>query len=223
MADLSPDIVEVLHAGAADGLGYCCRPGQVEKLFPALKEAEKLGYLRFLDIERPWITDAGRAAIGAPSQAEADRAKLIEIDSRRRKLVPTRDQDPRTDFDYRSYRTMKYVCVLAVKQPDTREGALTLRVGRTLKGDPQFLGPRNSIILPESQGRFVLTLMPEWIVRKSGLPTYPMPLDETDPAWTADERAAWDRLRQVCFSVNSRIRNAGRTRQKRTMHYGETA
>jgi hypothetical protein len=221
MTDLAPDVVDLLRAGAADGLGYCCRPSQVVKLYPAIQEAERAGYVRWIG-EHPWITPQGRKAIGAPSEAESDRAKFIEMCSRRKKLVPAKRDDPRTDFDYRSYRSMDYVCTLVVKQPDARENPTSIRVGRSLSSEPQFLGPRNSIILSESEGRFVLAVMPAWLVRKCLLPTYPMPLDDEDPAYTAEERVTWNRLRQVCHSVNARIRNAGR-RQTERFRYGESA
>jgi hypothetical protein len=221
MDSLSPEVVDLLRAGAADGLGYCCRPSQIEKLYPAIQAAERAGYLRWIG-EHPWITEAGRKAIGAPTEAEADRARRIKLCSVRTKLVPAKRDDPRTDFDYRSYRSMDYVCTLLVKQPDARENPTSIRVGRSLNSDPQFLGPRNSIILPESEGRFVLALMPSWLLRRALLPTYPYPLDDEDPAFTAEERVAWNRLRQVCHSVNARIRAAGR-RQSERFRYGESA
>ena len=230
--EVSPEMAELLRAGAADHLGIICRPGQVQKHFHILRDAERLGYLRWLDITRPWITDAGRRAIGAPSQAEADRAKLILLCAGARKpLTPAKRFDPRTDFDYRSYKSMGWICTLVVRQPDPRLGPRTVRVGRSLTSTPQFLGARNSVIQPESDDRFVLTLVPSWMTRpiKRGADVdppifspYPFPLDETDPAFTDDERAAWDRLRQVCMSVNSRIRNAGR-REPQKYRFGENA
>jgi hypothetical protein len=221
--DLSPETVELLRRGVTEGHGLVCRPGEVRKLFPLLREAERLDYLRFLDVERPWITPAGRAAIGAPTEAEADHAKLVLLCGGARKpLVPAKRDDPRTDFDYRSYRSIGYVCVLVVKQADHRENPTTLRVGRTLSSEPQFLGPKNSILLPESEGRFSLALMPAWLVKRAGLSTYPLHLDEDDPAWTEQERETWSRLRQVCYSVNSRIRNSNR-RPKQNLRFGETA
>lgn len=223
MEALAPELADLLRAGAADDLGICCRPSQVTKLYPALREAERLGYVRFLDIERPWITDSGRAAIGAPPQLDADYAKLTELCRRRKSLVPARKDDPRTDFDYRSYKAMGYVCTLAVRQPDAREKPATLRVGRTLQSDPQFLGPRNAIILPESEGtRFALAVMPKWLIERAGFSTWPMALPDDEP-WTEDERATWDRLRQVCHSVNSRIRTGGRRSPTAKLHYGEFA
>lgn len=219
-AELSDEMVELLRAGAADHLGIVCRPGQVEKNWAVLREAERLGYLRFLDMTQPWITDAGRAAIGAPSQAEAARAKLVEICSRRPRLIPDKRRDPRTDFDYRSYRAMNYVCTLVVKQPDHRENPLTVRVGRTLTSDPQFLGPNNSIVQPESDPRFLLAVMPDWLLKRADFSTYPMPLDENE--WSESDRATWDRLRMVCYSINARIRTAGR-RQPQKYRFGESA
>lgn len=220
--DMSPEMAELLRAGAADGIGLCCSPGQVEKNYAVLRECERLGYLRWLNIEQPWITDAGRAAIGAPSQSEQSRLRLIELCNQRRKLEPPRRLDPRTDFDYRSYLSLGYVCTLVVKQFDRRHEPATIRVGRTLRGDPQFLGPKNAIVLPESEGRFVLAVMPPWLVRTARFPTYPLPLDESDPDFTDAERAAWDRLRNICISVNARIRSAGRNRPEK-FRYGESS
>ncbi|MCK1541416.1 hypothetical protein IVB12_05345 [Bradyrhizobium sp. 179] len=221
---LSPEMAEMLRAGAAHELGIICRPGQVQKLWPLLREAERLGYLRFLGMERPWITEQGRRAIGAPSQAEADRARLVALCGRRKPLQPRRDEDPRTDFDYRSYRSMDYVCTLVVRQPDGRANPSTVRIGKSLSSDPQFLGPRNAIILPECQGTpFVLALMPKWLLDRALFPTCPFPLDEEDAAWSAEDRAIWDRLRNVCMSVNTRIRRGGNRRPTAKLHYGEYA
>jgi hypothetical protein len=206
-ATLAPEMIELLRAGADHTLGIVCRPGQVRKLWPLITEAERHGWIRLLDVEKPWITDAGRKAIGAPSQAEASHAKLVE-ECKRCKPVLRASADPRTDFDYRSYQANDFVCVLAVKQPDARVEPATIRVGRDLSSAPQFLGPKNSIVQPESEGSFVLAVMPHWIVRKALLPTYPFALNEDEP-WTENERALWDRLRNVCISVNTRIRRGG--------------
>lgn len=118
---------------------------------------------------------------------------------------------------------MGWVCVLVVKQPDDRPNAGTTRVGRTLTSPRQHLGAKNSIIQPESTGRFVLAVVPRWLVKVASFPTYPMPLDESDPAWTDDERATWDRLRQICVSVNARIQRGGSTPQQQKFRYGESA
>lgn len=220
--DLTPEMADLLRAGAADHLGIVCSPGQVQKNWKLLRELQAMGLVRFPSIEQPWITDAGRAAVGAPSQAQVDRARFIEMCGRRKRLVPEKSRDPRTDFDYRSYRAMNYVCTLVMKQPDLREEPTSLRVGRSLTSDPQFLGSKNSVILPESEGRFVLALMPHWLISRAGLSTYPLPLDETDPSFTEDERKLWDRLRMVCYSVNARIRAAGRKKTER-FRWGESA
>jgi hypothetical protein len=219
--DLSPEALSLLRAGATHKHGFCCLPGQVVKNYRFLHEAERAGLLRFLQ-GSPWITDTGRRAIGAPSQDELARAEFVAACNLRRRLRPDRRDDPRTDFDYRSYRANKYACTLLVKQPDYRENPSTLRVGKTLRSDPQFLGARNSIIQPESEGRFVLTVMPDFIIRRALLSTHPYPLDETDENFTDAERATWDRLRQICISINSRIRSAGRTSTER-FRFGESA
>lgn len=218
--ELTAEMAELLRAGATDRLGIVCSPGQVQKNWQSLRELQALGYVRFPNIEQPWITEAGRRAIGAPSQAEVDRAAFIEMCSRRKRLVPEKRHDPRTDFDYRSYRSMGYACTLAIRQPDYRDDPPTIRVGRSLTSDPQYLGPNNSIVLQESDETFVLAVMPDWLIQRAGLSTYPLPLDETE--WSEDARARWDRLRNVCHSVNSRIRNAGRKRPER-FRYGESA
>ncbi len=218
--DLSPEAIELLRAGSVHGIGLCCTPGQVRKNYAALRECERLGYLRFINIEQPWITDAGRRAIGAPTQAEYDRERLVAAFGRR-SIHPAKRNDPRTDFDYRSYRACGYVCTLVMKQIDGRYNPVTVRVGKTLTSDPQFLGPNNSIVL-EAEGRFVLAVMPKWLLGRAAFSTYPLPLDETDPEFSDVERETWERLRRVCQSVNSRIKTAGR-RITEKRRFGEYA
>lgn len=230
---VTPEMAELLRAGTTDQLGLICRPGQVQKNYPALRAAEKLGYLRFLDVYRPWITPEGRAAIGAPTEAAADRARaMLLLATVRKPLVPAKRDDPRSDFDYRSYKSMGYVCTLVIRQPDPRDDPKTVRVGRSLTSEPQYLGPRNAILQPESEGRFVLALVPGWMVRPINqsqlscrLPAFsscPMPLDESDESFTDEERELWERLRRICSSINSRIRNANR-RQPDKLRFGEFA
>jgi hypothetical protein len=115
---------------------------------------------------------------------------------------------------------MGYVCTLVVKQPDQRVNPLTVRVGRTLRSDPQFLGPNNSIVQPESTAHFLLVVMPAWLLKRTGFYTYPLALDETE--WSDADVATWDRLRGVCYAINSRIRNAGRRTPQR-YRFGENA
>ncbi len=221
-ANVSPEMARLLRAGVSDGIGIICRPGQVRKFWPILREAERLGYLRFLDIERPWITDEGRAAIGAPSQVDADYARLVLLCRGARKpLVPAKRDDPRTDFDYRSYSAAGYVCILAVKAPDDRLQPHTIKIIVPNSSRTQGLGGDNSIIQPESEGRFVVAVVPDWLQKLTGLPTYAMPLSE-DEYWTDPERATWDRLRSVCISINSRIRNSNRAAPERR-RFGENA
>lgn len=219
---LAPEMVEMLRAGAEHDLGTICRPGQVQKLWPLLSEAARLKLVVFLDMERPMITDMGRRAIGAPSQAEASHARLVELCRRCKPLQPRPDADPRTDFDYRSYKSMNYACVLAVKQPDARVAPATIRVGRSLNSEPQFLGQKNAIVLAESQDPFVLAVMPKWLITRTLLPTCPFALPEEEP-WSDAERELWNRLREVCMSVNTRIRRGGSRQSTGKLHYGEYA
>lgn len=222
-ADLAPEMVDLLRAGAAHDIGIICRPGQVQKHWSTLREAERLKLIFFADLERPVITDMGRRAIGAPTQLDADYARLKALCGRKKPAL-RRDEDPRTDFDYRSYRSMGYVCTLVVRQPDTRCNPATVRVGKTLKSEPQFLGPRNSIVLPECDGTpFVLALMPKWLLDRAMFPTCPFALDEDDASWSADDRATWERLRHLCMSVNTRIRRGGNRQPTGKLHYGEYA
>ena len=222
--ELTPEMAELLRAGANHNHGLICVPGQVQKHWKTLRQAERLGYLRFLDIERPWITEAGRAAIGEPTEMEADyrrRVALLSSLNKRKPLIPTPAKDPRTDFDYRSYKSCGYVCVLAVKLPDDRPDARTIKVGRPGSSEHHFFGAGNSIVQPESEGRFVLAVMPDWLQRRWKFLTYPLALPD-DSDWTDDERAIWERLTRVCISINSRIQNAGR-KVHESRRYGETA
>lgn len=222
--DLAPELVDLLRAGAAHDIGIICLPGQVQKHWATLREAERLKLIFFQDIEHPVITDMGRRAIGAPSQVDADYARLKALCGGRKRLTPRPDADPRTDFDYRSYKACGYVCTLVVRQRDDRYNPTTIRVGKTLTSDPQFLGPKNSQVLPEcADTPFVLALMPKWLFDRTGFSAYPLALDEDDAAWTDADRATWTRLRDVCFSVNSRIRNSGRRTPTAKLAYGQYA
>lgn len=219
--ELSPELAKLLRAGIADRYGFVCPPGQVEKNMAHLCDGERSGLLRFVNLTHPRITDKGRAAIGAQSEAEEMRAETQAICAeilKTMRLDPEKRRDPRTDFDYRSWNSMGWVCTLVFRQPDHRDVKPTVRVSRTPNGDPQFLGSRNSVIQPESTEKFVLAVVPEWmtgiIKKKDGstaLPifsTYLLPIDETDPAFTDEDREEWRRLTAVCYSINSRIRRA---------------
>lgn len=222
--DLTPEMAELLYAGANHQLGLCCIPGRVQKNWQILKRLERLGFIRFITLEQPWITESGRVAIGAPSEMEADRRRriaLLATYNRRKPLIPTPQKDPRTDFDYRSYRSCGYVCVLAVKLPDERPDARTIKVGRPGSSDHHYFGNGNSIVQQESEGRFILAVMPGWLQRRWSFLTYPLALPD-DGGWSDAERASWERLSRVCNSINSRIRNSGR-RSRQNLHYGETA
>jgi hypothetical protein len=234
--ELSPELVELLWVGADHKYGLCCMPGQVRKNWALLHEGERLGFIRFLvgNIRNPWITDAGRTAIGAPPEGEKQRVELRQICAdyaKRRALDPVKRNDPRTDFDYRSWKTMGWRCTLVFRQRDDRAVKRSVRVGKTPTSEPQFLGAKNSTIQPESTERFVLAVVPDWMTRpikKYGefkpapFTTYPLPLDETDTSFTDEERETWRRLSGVCFSVNSRIRRAGQNRRERGA-FGEYA
>jgi len=74
--DIAPEMEALLRAGAENRCGLCCIPGEVRKNWETLREAERLGYVRFLDITRPWVTDEGRRAVGLPGELEASRAAL---------------------------------------------------------------------------------------------------------------------------------------------------
>jgi len=221
MIDLSDAARALLEAGANHKNGICCLPGQVQKNWTDLRALERAGYIRWLDMEQPWITAKGRAAIGAPGEYAIARLHPL---LKRKPLEPKPSDDPRTDFDYRSYKAADYLCTLVVRQPDYRTAPSTIRVGKSLTSEPQFLGARNSIVQPESEGRFVLTLVPAWMIRKNIFSAYPWSLDENDPAFAAEERELWARLRDVCISINTRIRlGSSRPAQARSMAYGQNA
>lgn len=221
--ELSPEAVELLRRGAAHNYGLCCSPGEIHKFYRLLRESERLKYIVFLNLEQPWITPAGRAAIGAPSQADVDYAKLVLLCGAARKpLVPAKRDDPRTDFDYRSYKQMGYGCVLAVKAPDDRINPQSVKIVVPGSSKPEGLGPKNSIIQPESEGKFVVACIPLWLQRKLKLPTGNLPLPDHETRWTSEDRETWERLRNVCFSINSRIRNANRAKRQ-NLAFGQWA
>lgn len=221
---LTPEMAELLRAGADHPLGIVCIPGRVQKHWPVLTAAERLGYLRFITLEEPWITEAGRAAIGAPSEMEADRRRRVEMLTnlyKRKPLVPKKRRDPRTEFDYRSYKSMGYVGVLAVQLPDDRDDPRTVKVTRPGSAEHHYFGSNNSIIQPESEGRIVLAVMPDWLQKRWGFLTYPLALPD-DGDFSEAEIATWQHLTRVCISINSRIRFAGR-RAPEKYRFGESS
>ena len=220
VSDLPPEMIEMLWEGARDKLGIICRPGLVREKWLLLRHAEKLGFVRFLSVDVPWITAKGREAIGAPSEFEYDTDALREL-SKRRPLKPSAKSDPRSDALYQVWKMEKKVCVLLVRQEDFRDNPGTVRVTNVGSKDPQYLSDKNSTIMEESEGRFVLAVVPAWLRKVAKMSAFPLPLPDGDE-WTDEERALWGRMSDVCFSINSRIRNSGR-RKKPYLRFGETA
>lgn len=218
MTELTEAARALLEAGAADAMCRCCLPGKVREHWAELMELESRRLVRLHGFDA-YITELGRREIGALSETEATIARLRPI-LRRKPLNPRPNDDPRTDFDYRAYRTMKWNCTLVFSRLERGTNA----VSKLPSSKVEFLGANTSIVQPESEGRFVLVLVPDWMFKKNVFSSFPFPIDEDDPAFTAEERALWDRLRHTCHSINVRIRRGtAKAMPARSLGYGANA
>jgi hypothetical protein len=215
-AELSPELVELLTAAAQTTYGRVCYPYQCRgPLGLLLVQARARGFI-YYDDATPIITDAGRRAVGAPTELELickNRGGLFgkvgEAATRRR------PDDPRSRITYQSYRTARMFCTLVVKLAEPPIDARGLKC--SMNGDPirWFTLPLHRIIIqPESQGSFVLVVVPKWLAK----PFDPKRITELAGVlpdlcdsieWTEDQKTDWNRLRRKASVINTRIRNGG--------------
>lgn len=211
--DLSPEAVELLRAGAAhpDGRLLTLRR-DADGRGPALQELARLGYQRWVGWD-PMITDAGRAAIGEPSESEARLARLRKAGAEHAELRAKRNQnknpDARTAVHYRTWQTMGLVCVLVVKH---RDKIASIECSRDGSYYPHIYLPTSKIVpQPEATDEFILACVPKWLAQRAELLGITLPLS---PArhWTDEQHATWERLGRLRTSINTRIYFAHRRR-----------
>jgi hypothetical protein len=215
-AELSPELVELLRAAAQTTYGRICYPYQCRGPVGLLVvQARALGFI-YYDGATPIITDSGRKAVGAPTELELickNRGGLFAKDG----VAATRRQsdDPRSRLTYQSYRSARMFCTLVVKLSEPPSDARGLKC--SMNGDPTrwFTLPLHRIIIqPESQGRFVLVVVPKWLAK----PFDPKRITELAGVlpdlcdsieWTDQQKTDWNRLRRKAGVINTRIRSGG--------------
>jgi hypothetical protein len=212
--ELSPEMVELLTAAAQTTYGRICYPYQVRGREQVLAVMRARGLIWY-DGATPMIRDAGRKAVGAPSELEMMRrglrVKAGESASRRR------SDDPRSRITYESYRSARMFCTLVVKLAEPSPDDRSLRC--SMNGDPLrwFTLPlkKNPIIIqPESKDPFVLAVVEKWLAQLFDPKRIPE-LANVIPdlcgsiEWTAEQRDDWNRLRRKASIINTRIRNGG--------------
>jgi hypothetical protein len=118
-----------------------------------------------------------------------------------------RTPDPRSSSDYRAWKTMKMVCVLLVKHQDK---AASIECSKDGASRPRiFIPNKKHILLPESDGEFVLMLLPKWLAQKAELMGVTAGLSP-DRTWTSAEVDQWRSLSSLRLSVNTKIHSANR-------------
>lgn len=211
--DLSPKARELLDAGCA---GRHSKPvdlrSETEKYFRELEELRSVGFLRWVG-GWPMITGEGRAAIGAPSEAELDGqyAKSLQLP---RRPVPSRRN------------TEKIVLALVlVPERETPDSWFASCDGDTSK----------AVAIPKSQicefyvkqFGFCLAVMPAWIAIDRKMSQANRPGLTRSVKWTPEQRAEWRHV-QVCIkNIRHRLEQQQRyARNHPTYHkmpFGYTA
>lgn len=143
----------------------------------------------------------------------ADRAMDAAIESAA--AHNARKPDPRSILDYRAYHTMRLVCVLVVKH---RDKAASIECSRDGAWPHIYLPTKKLMVQPESEGDFILALMPKsflvWLAKQDDAPSVARTLLGVTPELAGEQTAArretWKRLERVRSSINSKIYYAKR-------------
>ena len=147
---------------------------------------------------------------------EAVREKSAEIT----RIEKAKTPDPRTDLQYKTWRTMKLFAVPIVRHSDR---AASIEVSRD--GDPTgkhaFIPLRSApIVLPESCDPLQLVLIgkpiAKWIAEKQGVSLSAVPVDLVGD-WSDDDRELWARLCALASHININIQRGGSARKPRRM------
>jgi hypothetical protein len=213
--DLSPEMVELLTAAAQTTYGRICYPYQVRGREQVLAEMRARGLIWY-DGATPMIRDAGRKAVGAPSERELICKNRGGVFAKPRETVTRRhSDDPRSRITYESYRSARMFCTLVVKLAEPDFGARGLKC--SMNGDPLrwFTLPLKQIIIqPETKAPFVLAVVPKWLAK----PFDPKRITELAAVipdlydsveWTREQKDDWNRLRRKASIINTRIRSGG--------------
>ncbi len=147
---------------------------------------------------------------------EAVREKSAEIT----RIEKAKTPDPRTDLQYKTWRTMKLFAVPVVRHSD-RPASIEVSRDGDAAGKHAFIPLRSApIVLPESRGALQLVLIAKpiakWIADKQGVSLSAVPADLVGD-WSDDDREHWARLRALATHINVNIHRGGSTRKPRRM------
>lgn len=216
-ATLSSAMVELLTAAGQTTYGRICYPYQARGRERLLADMRARGFI-YYDGATPMITDAGRKAVGCPTELELickNCGRLFvkgDVISARRQ-----PDDPRSRMTYQSWRSARMFCTLVVKLAEPSPEDRSLRC--SMNGDPLrwFTLPLKKhpiIIQPESKDPFVLAVVERWLAK----PFDPKRITELADVipdlcdsveWTDEQKADWNRLRRKASVINTRIRSGG--------------
>lgn len=147
---------------------------------------------------------------------EAVREKSAEI----ARINKAKTPDPRTDLQYKTWRTMKLFAVPVVRHSDR---LASIEVSRD--GDPTgkhaFIPLRSApIVLPESRDPLQLVLVgkpiAKWMAEKQGVSLFGVP-PELVGDWSDNDREVWMRFRALASHININIQRGGSARRPRRM------
>lgn len=147
---------------------------------------------------------------------EAVRQESKRITAREKAKTP----DPRTDLQYKTWRTMKLFAVPVVRHSDRLASIEVSRDGDAA-GKHAFIPLRSApIVLPESRDPLQLVLVSKpiakWIAEKQGVSLSAAPADLVGD-WSDDDRELWARLRALATHINVNIHRGGSARKPRRM------
>jgi hypothetical protein len=215
--NLSPEMVELLTAAAQTVHGRICYPYEVRGREKLLADMRARGFAWY-DGAQPMITDAGRKAVGAPTELELMCKSRRAFAKAGQAVTRRQPDDPRSRIAYQCYRSARMFCTLVVKLAEPPIGARGLKC--SMNGDPArffYLPLRQIIIQPESKDPFVLAIVPKWLAK----PVDPKRITELagvipdlcdSVEWTDEQNDDWNRLRRKASVINTRIRSGGERR-----------
>lgn len=181
---LSDEAIALLKAAAHAPYGRICYPGQIKDHWPALREAEALGYV-FWNGMQPEIREAGRVAVGGPSEPEANRLRLATARAEMRPAdnihpIAAARRKPAPEPDSKT-------CLLCDIRGQARDKSIQIwSHGKQRAVDV----PRSLIeVLNPDHGHWAAIVMPRWKAREQGLYGIPANTAAADPKTEMVDRA----------------------------------
>ena len=213
-AELSPEAVDLLRAGAAHSDGCpITYASEAKRKRAFLLELEARGFLRFLNFNEPMVTDAGRAFIGAPGEMEQSRQRLAEWGVKfavaRAAMKQAAGYDGRTPLEYKHLNETKTFCVPVYRH---RQGETTEFSRDGGPAPHAYVRTEKLWVQPESIGDFLLIFIRKshanWLKNNHRVDLFAVPPElSSEGAWTDEDRDAWKTVRRLSANINRHIRN----------------